>query len=69
MRKWVGYATVLTAAAGVFGGCRTSEPEHPQQAERAVDAAPASAFDRLARADFNRRAVERFQPLFCGQPG
>ena len=27
MRKWVGYATVLATASGVFGGCTQSEPE------------------------------------------
>jgi hypothetical protein len=64
MRKWVGYATVLATAIGVFGGCRTSEPKRPEPAEQAMGAAPASAFDRLSRADFNRRAVERFQPVF-----
>lgn len=48
----------------MLAGCHTTEPRRPEPAQKAVGAAPASAFDRLSRADFNRRAIERFQPLF-----
>ena len=55
---------VLWCAVGLLGACRSREPASPEAAaeERATIASP--KLDRLSRSDFNRRAAERFQPLF-----
>jgi hypothetical protein len=47
----------------MLGACRSGDPAFPEPAGPAV-AAPQPKFDRLERADFNRRAVERHEPLF-----
>ena len=61
-----GYAVLGLAgfAVGVLGACRSSEPAFPEGSSDARGAAALQKFDGLDRSEFNRRAAERFQPLF-----
>src|SRR5688572_25990791 len=57
-------SAVVWCAVGMLGACRASEPTFPAGAAEAPGAPAAPKFDGLSRPDFNRRAAERFQPLF-----
>jgi hypothetical protein len=65
MTVWMkrGYA-VIGCAVGVLGACRSSEPAFPEGASDAPAATAPAKLDRLSRSELNRRAAERFQPIF-----
>ena len=57
-------AALFSALLAPLGGCG-HKPEQEAKPPEAKAASPASpALDKLPRADFNRRAAERFLPLF-----
>lgn len=53
----------LVALIAPLGACG-HKPEQEAKKPEATVAPPAPALDKMARADFNRRAAERFLPLF-----
>jgi hypothetical protein len=64
MRPSFGPAVILSGVLGMLGACRSGEPTFPEPDTQPGQSPPAPKFDRLNRADFNRRAVERHEPLF-----